>query len=161
MKKTSLSLVLAGVFAVAGVAQAQSQTWDVPQKAGEASTMTMGQPNLETDNPGVPQTHVMGAAPSVHTTTTIYPSHTVVTTHPSHVYVHPQVQVSPDTVVTVPYSPMVVDRHQAAATFNVPARAGEASTMTGGAPNMVTNNDRVILQQSHLYSSVSPALIDY
>jgi hypothetical protein len=30
----------------------------------------------------------------------------------------------------------------------VPARAGEASTMTGGAPNMVTNNDRVILQSS-------------
>ena len=26
-------------------------------------------------------------------------------------------------------------RHQAAATFNMPARAGEASTMTGGAPN--------------------------
>lgn len=158
MKKTSLSLVLAGVFAVAGVAQAQ--TWDVPEKAGEASTMTMGQPNLETDNTGVPGTHVMGA-PSVHTTTTIYPSHSVVTTYPSHVYVQPHVQVNPDTVVTVPYHPMVVDRHQAAATFNVPARAGEASTMTGGAPNVVTNNDRVIVQQSHLYSSVSPALIHY
>lgn len=160
MKKTSLSLMLAGVFAVAGVAQAQDQTWDVPEKAGEASTMTMGQPNLETDNIGEPQTHVLGAAPSVHTTT-IYPSHTVVTTHPSHVYVQPHVQASPDTVVTVPFSPMVVDRHQAAATFNVPARAGEASTMTGGAPNVSTNNDRVILQQQHLYSAVSPAYIRY
>lgn len=161
MKKTSLSLVLAGVFAVAGVAQAQSQTWDVPQKAGEASTMTMGQPNLETDNLGVPDTHVMGAAPAVYGTTTIYPSYSVVTTDPSYVHVQPHVQVNPDTVVTVPYHPMVVDRHQAAATFNVPARAGEASTMTGGAPNVVTNNDRVIVQQSHLYSSVSPALIHY
>ena len=33
--------------------------------------------------------------------------------------------------------------------------------MTGGAPNVVTNNDRVIVQQSHLYSSVSPTLIHY
>lgn len=161
MKKTSLTLVVAGMFAVAGVAQAQSQTWDSPEKAGEASTMTMGQPNAVTNNIGVPHTHVMGAAPSVHTTTTIYPSHSVVTTYPSTVYVQPHVQANPDTVVTLPYNPMVVDRHQAAATFNVPARAGEASTMTGGAPNMVTNNDRVVLQQQHLYSSASPVIIRY
>ena len=36
-----------------------------------------------------------------------------------------------------------------AATFNVPSRAGEASTMTGGAPNMVTDNSRVIMQSDH------------
>jgi hypothetical protein len=34
-------------------------------------------------------------------------------------------------------------RHEAAATFNVPARAGEASTMTGGQPNMLTDNNQV------------------
>jgi hypothetical protein len=50
----------------------------------------------------------------------------------------------PDTEVTYVYRPIRVDRDQAAATFNVPARAGEASTMTGGAPNMVTDNNYVI-----------------
>ena len=34
-------------------------------------------------------------------------------------------------------------RHQAAATFNTPARAGEASTMTGGVPNLSTDNQRI------------------
>lgn len=34
-------------------------------------------------------------------------------------------------------------RHQAAATFNVPARAGEASTMTGGVPNASTDNQQI------------------
>jgi hypothetical protein len=34
-------------------------------------------------------------------------------------------------------------RHQAAATFNTPARAGEASTMTGGVPNLSTDNQSI------------------
>jgi hypothetical protein len=33
----------------------------------------------------------------------------------------------------------------AAATFNTPTRAGEASTMTSGAPNVLTDNDRMIV----------------
>jgi len=132
MKKSSLSLLIAGAFALAGAAQAQN-TWDTPLQAGEASTMTHGAPNLEADNAGVPPTHLMGAAPSG-----IY---------------------APDTVVTIPANPMVVDRDAAAATFNVPAQAGEASTMTGGAPNVATDNGRVIVQQQHLYSG--PAYIHY
>ena len=43
MKKSTLSLIVAGALAVAGVAQAE--TYDTPTQAGEASTMTMGQPN--------------------------------------------------------------------------------------------------------------------
>ena len=39
-----------------------------------------------------------------------------------------------------------MSRTASAATFDVPARAGEASTMTGGAPNMVTDNSRIIGQ---------------
>ena len=132
MNKTSLSLVIAGVFAVAGAAQAQA-TFDTPTRAGEASTMSMGAPNLETNVDTHVNTHVMGAGPS-----SIY---------------------TPDTVVTVPANPLVVDRDAAAATFNVPSRAGEASTMTGGAPNVATDNGRVIVQQHHLYSA--PGYIRY
>jgi hypothetical protein len=54
----------------------------------------------------------------------------------------------PDTEVTYVYRPIRISRNQAAATFNTPSRAGEASTMTGGAPNMVTDNNFVI-QHSH------------
>ena len=52
--KTTLphSLLLAGLMAVGGLAQAQSAagTSDVPTKAGEASTMTNGVPNAKTTN---------------------------------------------------------------------------------------------------------------
>ena len=45
------SLLLAGLMAFAGVAQAQTATTtDVPMKAGEASTMTQGVPNAKTTN---------------------------------------------------------------------------------------------------------------
>ncbi|RYF13276.1 MAG: hypothetical protein EOO30_21585 [Comamonadaceae bacterium] len=122
----SRALLLAGVVAAAGVAQAQ--TYDVPQQAGEASTMTHGAPNLVTDNQH--STHVMGAGPMV-------------------VYGAVPPSYGPDTVVTYIDRPEVVSRTSSAATFNVPSRAGEASTMTGGAPNMVTDNSRVIMQSDH------------
>jgi hypothetical protein len=119
MHKTSLSLLVAGVMAVAGVAQAQ--TFDSPTRAGEASTMTMGQPNQNTTNSPygdhgmvIVDTTVLGAAPVA-----VYS------------YGAPHFIQHRDT------------RHQAAATFNVPARAGEASTMTGGAPNMLTDNQHL------------------
>lgn len=145
MNKTSLSraLLLAGLVAVAGVAQAE--TFDTPQQAGEASTMTNGAPNQLTtnspygDNSVVVDTTIMGAAPA--TVTTIYPA----LTYPAPVVVAPNT----DTTVTYVNRPVLVDRNAAAATFNVPSRAGEASTMTGGAPNVVTNNDRVILQSAY------------
>ena len=129
MKKTSLTLLVAGVMALAGAAQAD--TFDTPTRAGEASTMTMGQPNLATTNSpysdGVTfvDTTVLGAAPA----TVIAP-----------------VVVTPFYMVPYGYTPHISQqsREQAAATFNVPSRAGEASTMTGGAPNMVTDNDAMV-----------------
>jgi hypothetical protein len=104
-------------MAVAGVAQAE--TFDTPTQAGEASTMTMGQPNqLTTNSPYgdhtvIVDTTVLGAAP-----VTVYSDNGPFVQHR-------------DT------------RTQAAATFNVPARSGEASTMTGGAPNMLTDNQHL------------------
>jgi hypothetical protein len=49
---TTPSLLLAGLMALAGVANAQTAagTTDVPSKAGEASTMTNGVPNAKTTN---------------------------------------------------------------------------------------------------------------
>lgn len=126
MKKTTLSLIVAGTLALAGgLAQAQN-TYDTPQQAGEVSTMTMGQPNqLTTNSPYgdsrvVVDTTVLGAAPA-----------TVVTPMDHYVAVQPG------------WSGSNQQRHQAAATFNVPARAGEASTMTGGVPNLLTDNQQV------------------
>ena len=131
MKKSTLSLVVAGLLAVGGIAQAE--TFDTPQQAGEASTMTMGQPNqLTTNSPYADNTvvwtdtTVLGAAPA----TVVVPS-TVMVPMEHYVYVEPG------------YYGAYHQRHQAAATFDVPARAGEASTMTGGAPNVSTDNSRL------------------
>ena len=123
MKKTTLSLIVAGALGLAGIAQAE--TFDTPAQAGEASTMTMGQPNqLTTNSPysdstvvaPAPQTTTMGAGPNTM-------SHSV--------YVQPG------------WHGGYRQRNEAAGTFNTPARAGEASTMTGGAPNMLTDNSRL------------------
>jgi hypothetical protein len=130
MKKSTLSLIVAGVMAIGGIAQAE--TFDTPTQAGEASTMTMGQPNQLTSNSpwgdnsvamdsgyGV-DTTVLGAAPS-----------TVMVPMDHSVYIRPG------------YTGSWQQRHQAAASFDTPARAGEASTMTGGAPNVLTDNTRL------------------
>ena len=152
MTQSSLTrvLLLAGVVAAAGVAQAQ--TYDVPQQAGEASTMTHGAPNLLTDNPN--DTRILGAAPSTTTVTTYtytYPAAVTTYSYPAPVvtYSAPVATYVPDTVVTQVHRPEVVSRTASAATFNVPSRAGEASTMTGGAPNMSTDNWREISRAGH------------
>ena len=147
MTKPSLSraLLLAGLVAAAGYAQAD--TFDSPQQAGEASTMTLGAPNQLTtnspyaDNGVVVDTTILGAAPATVTTYSY--------SYPAVTYVQPNT----DTVVTQIYRPEIVSRTQSAATFNVPSRAGEASTMTGGAPNMSTDNTREII------NSRAPVLI--
>jgi hypothetical protein len=72
------ALVIASFVAVAGVAQAD--TFDSPQQAGEASTMTGGAPNARTtnspwgDNDIIVDTRVLGSGPAVVTTygTTTY-----------------------------------------------------------------------------------------
>ena len=125
MKKSTVSLIVAGLLTVGGIASAE--TFDSPSRAGEASTMTMGQPNqLTTNSPYADNTTVwvdttvLGAAPA-----------TVMVPIDHYVYVQPG------------WSGSEHQRHQAAATFNVPARAGEASTMTGGVPNVSTDNQRI------------------
>jgi len=126
MSKSTLTraLLLAGVFAAAGVAQAQTGVIHTPA-----------------------ETAIVGAAPATVTTytyTTTYPVVTYSAPAPVVTYAPPVVSYVPDTVVTQVHRPDVVSRSGPAATFNVPSRAGEASTMTGGAPNMATSNDFVI-----------------
>jgi len=125
MKKTTLSLIVAGVMAVGGIAQAQS--YDSPAQSGEASTMTQGQPNqLTTNSPYadntsvITDTTVLGAAPS-----------TVAVPMDHYIHMQPGWRDSQK------------QRQQAAASFNVPARSGEASTMTNGVPNQLTDNQRI------------------
>ena len=74
------------------------------------------------------------------------PATTTVVTR-EYVYVQPNADWDRAVVIGQMHNPHLVrgDRTAAAATFDVPARAGEASTMTGGAPNAVTSNDRVIV----------------
>jgi hypothetical protein len=164
MRKTSLqrALLLAGAMALAGVGVAQAETFNTPTQAGEASTMTYGQPNMLTDNNGPvmnydwtltnPSTTVLGAGPVVEYDYTT-PSTTVLGAGPlpppvvTYDYYTPSTTVlgaGPGTITTYTYStPMVcgIYGHDGASeTSNVPLRAGEASTMTNGAPNLLSNN---------------------
>lgn len=159
MRKSSLqrALLLAGAVALAGVGVAQAETFDTPTQAGEASTMTNGQPNMLTDNGPVmnydwtltsPSTTVLGAGPVVQydyytPSTTILGAPPVV----SYDYYAPSTTVlgsGPATITTYTYgTPSVCytwSHGGASETSNVPLRAGEASTMTGGNPNALTNN---------------------
>lgn len=62
-KSTYLPILLAGLLAAAGV-QAQTApaagSSDLPPKAGEASTQTMGQPNARTTNSPVTEAPIAG-----------------------------------------------------------------------------------------------------
>lgn len=138
MRKTTISaLFVAGALAMAGVAQAE--TFNSPTQAGEASTMTNGVPNqLTTNSPygdgttvidyytTTNPTAVLGAGPAIVTTTTYTYG------YPAYSYVMP--------APVVVYDNYDSGRASATETSNVPQRAGEASTMTNGVPNLVTNN---------------------
>lgn len=144
MNKTHLSraLALAAVVAVAGVANAE--TFDSPvHQAGEASTMTNGQPNMLTNNIGYPDpvgplgalpapvvsasdTTVLGAPPSTTTTE-------IVTVYPAQVYVQPNA----DWGYYHGYSMSSTGPASATATTPIPDRAGEASTLINGVPNLL------------------------
>jgi hypothetical protein len=139
MRKTTLAtLFAAGAMALAGAAQAA--TFDSPTQAGEASTMTHGAPNLLTTNSPygdggstmidyyttTSPTTVLGAGPATVTTTTYTYS------YPAYSYVMP--------APVVVYDSYDSGWASASETSNVPQRAGEASTMTNGVPNLVTNN---------------------
>jgi hypothetical protein len=101
------AIAIAGFVAVAGVAHAD--TFDSPQQAGEASTMTGGAPNALTtnspwgDNDIIVDTRVLGAGPAVVTTygTTTY-GPTYYYSVPGPVMVQPSVQYGP-TVYSTPH----------------------------------------------------------
>ena len=137
----SRALVVAAVVGVAGVAGvAQAETFNSPTQAGEASTMTRGAPNqLTTNTPGssyysyelsgplpapVLDTTILGGPPAV-----VYESTTV---YPSSVYVQPNTNWGYDS-----YGGMSMNRGGATASSRVPDRAGEASTMINGVPNLL------------------------
>jgi hypothetical protein len=140
MKHSTLTraLFVAGAVALAGAANAGG--------SGHLSSSDLSTPIAESSSSdsSTVDTSVLGAGssamPSTTTTTTV--------TTKEYVYVQPSINWDRSAVVSQMHSNghlMHGSRTQAAATFNVPARAGEASTMTGGAPNALTNNDRVIV----------------
>ena len=160
MRKTSLTqaLMIAGAFAVAGVGIAQAETFDAPTQAGEASTMTNGRPNLVTNNIGVPaspsyvyeysypSTAVLGAGPVTtydygytNPTTVLGAGPATVTTY-AYTYPASTVYVTPAPMVSSYHDGYGMLHDGASETSNVPQRPGEASTMTNGVPNLVTNN---------------------
>jgi hypothetical protein len=170
MKKMSLSLLAAGVMAVAGMAHADAIFYpdgtvvELGPNGADSLALTSSDSlsmmaDSSMDSPSL-DTTVLGAGPatsSVTTTTTVSPT-------VEYVYVQPNINWDRSVALSQLHSnahlmnrhSSYTTRHQAAATFNVPARAGEASTMTGGAPNMVTDNNAMIVGSYSIpYSSVN------
>ena len=71
MKTTLTQIALLAAFAVAGAAHAQkaNETRNVPQRAGEASTMTGGAPNAKTSNTATTAKNAASAASGAKGTT--------------------------------------------------------------------------------------------
>lgn len=142
MKKMSLSLLAAGVMAAAGVAHADAIFYP------DGTMVELGPDgadNLALDR-SMNDTTVLGAGPATAATVT------TVTPVVEYTYVQPNINFDRHAAMTQMHSNYHLMhrgdskmRHQAAATFDVPARAGEASTMTGGAPNMVTDNRSMVV----------------
>jgi hypothetical protein len=147
MKKFSLTLLAAGAMAVAGMAQADAIFYPDGTMVelgpnGADNLVLLSEPTLDTT--------VLGAAPATATVTTVTP---VI----EHVYVQPNINWDPvvaraqlrDDAHVMMYGPTYRERHQSAATFDVPARAGEASTMTNGQPNLLTTNEKPMVVGSY------------
>ncbi len=153
MNKTLLSrtLVVAAVVAVAGVAQAE--TFNSPMQAGEASTMTQGAPNLLTTNtpsysysydlsgplpPPVVDSTILGAGPVTDTTVLGGPPSVVyetTTVYPSSVYVQPNTDWGYGNNYYYGYG-AGMEYGGATASSPIPDRAGEATTIVNGVPNL-------------------------
>jgi hypothetical protein len=159
MKKTLTALVAASALAAAGLAQADAIFYPdgTVVELGDSSVETLALDDSSTTvdttvlgasaAPAIDNTidtTVMGAAPlSASTTTTVQV--------PQLVYVQPNINFDRATVLSQLHNrDLVVRDHRVVSvadtrdTFNVPQRAGEASTMTGGAPNLVTDNHIVV-----------------
>lgn len=149
MKKISLTLLAAGAMAVAGLAQADAIFYPDGTMVelgpnGADNLVLLSEPTLNTT--------VLGAAPATSVTTT-----TAVVPATEYVYVQPNINWDPvvaraqlhDNAHLLMTSPSYRERHQSAATFDVPARAGEASTMTNGQPNLLTTNQEPLVVGSY------------
>lgn len=148
MHKLSMShsLILAAALAAGGIAHAQTraaETTNTPQRAGEASTVTGGAPNAATTN-AVTTPRPTGATARPAETANVPPRAGEASTMTGGA---PNAQTS--NAVTTDKKKTSVDRKaampagttgKAADTTNVPTQAGQASTMTGGAPNAKTTN---------------------
>jgi hypothetical protein len=156
MKKTSLTraLFVAGVMAVAGgMAQADAifypngtsvELGENAVENGQVDSMLASGSSVWQDSTvaydSSIDTTTLGAGPAISSTTT------TVTSSP--VYVFPNINWDRATVLSQPHPMMSYMRslpgdtfdRTASATFDSPTRAGEASTMTSGAPNLVTDN---------------------
>jgi hypothetical protein len=132
--KTTVSLLLAGLMAGGAWAQTASATSDVPVKAGEASTMTQGQPNMATQHDPMRGHGSVGSATSAPlSSSTGVPVDSAASPSSTAVMGAPSAVMSGSGAREVPH-------HSATVTTNVPTKAGEASTMTNGVPNMRTDN---------------------
>jgi hypothetical protein len=154
MKKMSLSLIAAGVMAAASFAHADAIFYPdgrvVDLGVTGADTLALDSSSMDTT--------VLGAGPasSVTTTTTVTPQY-------EYVYVQPNINFDRSVALSqvhrnahLMHRGDAKMRHQAAATFNTPARAGEASTMTGGAPNVSTDNRAMVVGSYNIpYNVVS------
>ena len=126
--RTTASLLLAGLLAAGGAyAGGASATSDVPVKAGEASTVTNGQPNMLTTN-----------EPLQHPAPVSSPTHPAVSSATG----VPLDSAAPASTAVMGASgeARVVPLSSATVTSNIPTRAGEVSTWTNGVPNMKTYN---------------------
>jgi hypothetical protein len=149
MKTTSLTraLFIAGAIGLAGAAHADVIFYPdgTSVELGESGADILAAEESGSDMLAMDSsidTSVLGAAPAV------------VTTH-TYTYVQPNINWDRNTAMTQLRHHRSVMGHQfndrsAAATFNVPSRAGEVSTMTGGAPNMVTDNNAFVVGSRHI-----------
>lgn len=161
MKQPSLTraLFVAGAIGLAGAA-AQADAIFYPDgtsvELGESGADTLalgGSDGILLSESDMIDTSVLGGPAATLSTTTV---------SPTYVYVQPNINFDRATAKAQLQHHRSAMRHHnlgdksAAATFNVPTRAGEASTMTGGAPNMVTdNNVFVVGSHSVPYASIT------
>ncbi|RYF13275.1 MAG: hypothetical protein EOO30_21580 [Comamonadaceae bacterium] len=165
MKKTHLTraLFVAGAVALAGAAQADAIFYPngTMVELGENGADHLAWNDDGTlRTAGMVDTSVLGG-PAAMTSTTVTTVPTV-----EYVYVQPNIHFDRHAVraqIDHPPVAMTSDTRVLGAgpahddkTFNVPARAGEASTMTNGAPNLVTSNDSFMVGSTAIpYSSIT------
>lgn len=166
MKKTSLTqaLFVAGAVALAGAAQADAifypdgtvvelgNTDVTVMESGAIVASPASSDSLDLVASTGLDTSTLGAGPAHLGTATV--TTTTTTSAPQMVYVQPNINWDRATALSQMHTNQhlvrgaTLDdsiRKQSAATFDVPARAGEASTMTGGVPNRLTTNDHLVV----------------